>query len=97
MKLTQDQVRHVARLARLNLSDSDIARYTEELTAILNYVEKLNGVNTLDISPTFHTIPVKNVLREDEIKPSLQTSEFVNLAPDHDSRALKVPKIIEVS
>lgn len=68
-KLTKDQVRHIAKLARLQLSEEEVEKFTTELTAILQYVEKLNEVNTDDVEPTAQATDLRNVLRSDAPRP----------------------------
>lgn len=96
MKLTKDQVKHVANLSRLQLSEEDLEHFSKDLTSIIQYVEKLNELDTSGVTPTFQTIPLKNVLREDEVKESMTTEQLLHCAPDHDSYSIRVPKIIDI-
>lgn len=74
-KLTATQVRHIAKLARLELSDAEVEKFTTELTAILTYVEQLQEVDTKGIEPTAQVTGTKNVFREDVITPHIASPE----------------------
>lgn len=95
MSISIKDVEHVAKLARLDLSDQEKDRFTEQLNAILKYAEKLNELNTEHIEPTSHVIPVANVLREDEARPSLPIEDVMRNAPDEDEGQFRVPAVIE--
>jgi aspartyl-tRNA(Asn)/glutamyl-tRNA(Gln) amidotransferase subunit C len=75
MKLTKAQVRHVAQLARLGLSERQITKFREDLSAILEYVELLDEVDTSEVRPTFQTAGLKNVSREDRVKKEVCLSQ----------------------
>lgn len=92
--LTQDQVRHVAKLARLKISDDEAAMFTEQLGAILHYVAQLNEVDTESVEPLAHALPVHNVFREDEVRPSLSNDEALKNAPHRDGEFFAVPKVL---
>ena len=83
-KLTEAKVRHVARLARLNCTDEEIALFTSQLGAILDYVAQLEELDTTDVEPLAHCLPVHNVFREDVVKPSLSNDEALANAPQRD-------------
>jgi len=88
-------VEHVARLARLVLSDADKARMRAELGAILEYIEKLKGVDVEGVEPTAQAVPLVNVMREDEVEPSLPREAMMANAPDPAGEFFRVPRIIE--
>ncbi|HOK41644.1 MAG TPA: Asp-tRNA(Asn)/Glu-tRNA(Gln) amidotransferase subunit GatC [bacterium] len=94
-KLTINDVKHIAKLSRLKLSDSEINLYTEQLNSILDYMKKLNELDTQGIEPTSHSIKISNVFRNDEVKESFQTDLMLNNAPDKYNNFYRVPKIIE--
>ncbi len=94
-KLTREQVEHVAHLAQLDLSEDEIEKYREQLGNLLAYMEKLNELDTEQVEPTSHVLPLKNVFREDEINHPLPQVDFLPLAPKAEQRYYKVPKIIE--
>ncbi len=94
-KLDEGQVRHVAKLARLKLADADVARYATQLTAILGYVAQLKTVDCTGIEPMAHPLPLKNVLREDVVQPSLTTEAVLANAPAKDGPFFAVPKVLD--
>ena len=95
MDITREQVEYVAKLARLAVSEEEKAVFGKQLSSILTYVETLNRVDTTDVEPTSHVIPMQNVLREDAVKPSLPHEAALSNAPDADSNCFRVPKIID--
>lgn len=94
-KITIQEVEHVARLARLKFSEEEKTELTKHLAEILDYIEQLNKLNTDDVPPTSHVIPVKNVVRSDEVKPSLTRDEALANAPSDVDGLFEVPKIVE--
>ncbi|MBI5492043.1 MAG: Asp-tRNA(Asn)/Glu-tRNA(Gln) amidotransferase subunit GatC [Deltaproteobacteria bacterium] len=95
MPITKKDVLHVADLARLALTDTEIDLYTGQLQRILSYVEKLSELDTKGIEPTTYTVPLMTVFREDETRPSLPREEALGNAPEEEKGCFKVPKIIE--
>jgi aspartyl-tRNA(Asn)/glutamyl-tRNA(Gln) amidotransferase subunit C len=95
MKITRKEVEHVAKLARLALRDEEIETLTNQLGNILTYVEKLNELDTTNIEPTSHVLPIKNVLREDEAGKSIEREKALGNAPDRTEEFFRVPKVIE--
>jgi len=95
MKLTLEDVEHVALLARLKLSEEEKHLFTTQLAKILEYVEKLNELNTDEVEPLFHVVPLSNVFREDEVRPSLPLEKVLKNAPKSSHGCFNVPKIIE--
>lgn len=95
MKITKKDVEHVAKLARLRLTEEEKEKFGEQLSEILEYVEKLNVLDTAHVEPTSHVVALKNVMREDEVKPSLPVEEVLDNAPAREGKYFKVPKIIE--
>jgi aspartyl-tRNA(Asn)/glutamyl-tRNA(Gln) amidotransferase subunit C len=89
------EVEHVARLARLELTEEEKERFTEQLNAILAYAEKLNELDTSDIEPTSHVIPLANVMRDDEPCPSWPLEEVLKNAPDSEDGQFKVPAVLD--
>ena len=89
-------IEHVARLARLELTDEEKARLREQLGVILEHAAKVGEVAADDVPPTAYAIPRSNVLRPDEITPSLTTEEVLSNAPEVEDDRFKVPKIVEV-
>ena len=94
-KITMKEVDHVARLSRLALTDAEKERMRRELDGILSYIGKLRGLDTEGVPPTSHAVPMTNVMREDEPRPSLSQDEMLANAPDRSGEFFRVPKIIE--
>ena len=94
MKVETGEVEHVARLARLKLSEAEKGLFTDQLNAILDYMEKLNELDTGAIEPTFHVVSHHNVMREDEVKESHPQEVSLENAPDKAQGCFRVPKII---
>jgi aspartyl-tRNA(Asn)/glutamyl-tRNA(Gln) amidotransferase subunit C len=95
MKITREQVEHVARLARLELSDAEKELFTGQLDGILAYVDKLNKLDTSGIVPTAHAVPMENAFREDVVTASLGVERALANAPDRSESFFRVPKVIE--
>ncbi|HYH03464.1 MAG TPA: Asp-tRNA(Asn)/Glu-tRNA(Gln) amidotransferase subunit GatC [Bacillota bacterium] len=95
MSLSKAEVEHVARLARLELSETEKEEFTGQLNEILHFVEQLNQLDTKAVEPTAHAIPVANVFRQDEVKPSLDPELALTNAPDRVDNFFKVPKVLE--
>lgn len=94
-KISIQEVDHVARLARLELSAADKERMRSELDGILTYIDKLRALDTRDVEPTSHAVPVTNVMRDDVERPSLPVEDMLANAPDPYREMFRVPKIIE--
>jgi len=95
LKVTKADVDHVAMLARLEFREDEKAEMARQLSRIVEYVEKLNELDTEDVSPTAHAVPLRNVLREDGARPSLDPEDALRNAPDREGAFFKVPRIIE--
>jgi aspartyl-tRNA(Asn)/glutamyl-tRNA(Gln) amidotransferase subunit C len=96
-KIDRQQVRKVAKLARLDLTEAEIEEFTGQLGAILEYVEKMNELDTATVEPLAHCLPIHNVLRADDVRESLGTEQTLANAPQRDGPFFKVPKILEDS
>ena len=94
MKITREEVLHVARLARLNLSEEQEKRFALQLNKVLEYMERLNELNTEGVEPTFHAVSLQNALREDEVRPSLPREISLDNAPEKTKGFFVVPKVI---
>ncbi|MDF2523892.1 MAG: glutamyl-tRNA(Gln) amidotransferase, subunit [Clostridiales bacterium] len=95
MNVTKETIENVANLARLNLSQQEIEKLTTEMAGIISYVEKLNELDTSDIHPTQHVLPIKNIFREDEVRPSYPVEKILGNAPSSEDGCFKVPKVVE--
>lgn len=88
-------VDHVARLARLDLSDAERERIVPELAKILEYAEQIQALDLDDVPPTSHAVPLSNAMRTDEVKPSLAQDEALANAPNAENGRFQVPRIVE--
>lgn len=94
MSVTLKDVKYIADLARLELTNDELEEYTFQLNKILEYVEKLNTVNTEYIEPLSHPIEAVNIFREDIVKSSINREDALKNAPSKDEEFFKVPKVI---
>jgi len=92
-----DQVRKVARLARLDLPDADLAVLAQQLTAILGYMDQLKELDTENVEPLAHPLPVQNVFRSDELRPSLPVEEALQNAPARSGDFFAVPAVLDAA
>jgi len=93
-RISLDEVRHVARLARLELSEDEITTLQGELSALLDHVDRVRRLDTADVPPTAHPLPLENVLRPDEVGPCLEREEVLAAAPAVESDRFLVPSIL---
>ncbi len=94
MSITKKEVEHVALLARLDLSEKEKEDYTNQLNSIIGYMNKINELDTENVEPTAHVLPIFNVMREDNAKDSLDRGEVLKNAPEKENGQFKVPKIV---
>ena len=95
MRLTPEEVEHVALLARLRLTDEERERFTAQLNSILEHFEQLRQIDTAGVPPMSHAVEMSNVLRDDEPTPSLSPEEALANAPDQAENCFRVPRVIE--
>ncbi|OPA74343.1 asparaginyl/glutamyl-tRNA amidotransferase subunit C [Paenibacillus selenitireducens] len=95
MSISVKDVEHVAKLARLSLTDEEKEQFTGQLNAILKYAEKLNELDTDNVQPTTHVLQIHNVMREDENRPSLPIEKVLRNAPDEEDDQIRVPAVLE--
>lgn len=95
MKLNRKDVEHVALLSRLELSEKELDTYTEQLDAILEYIDVLSQVDTSAVEPMAHVLDIRNVMRPDVVQPSLPQEAALLNAPEPENGFFKVPKIVE--
>ena len=93
--ISKEDVIHVARLARLALTDAELETMREQLNAILAHIDALTAVDTAGVEPTSHAVPQFNVMREDEPRPCFPVEEMLANAPDREGDFFRVPRIIE--
>lgn len=89
------EIDRVALLARLKLSEAEKGLFTKQVDGIIEYVDKLNELDTADVEPTAHVLPIRNVFRKDELRKSLPRDKALQNAPAKDDGFYSVPKIIE--
>lgn len=92
--ISEQQVAHVARLARLALTDDELHEYTSQLAGVLGHAADIEALEIEGVAPTAHPFPLVNVLREDVPKPSLDRQEVLDQAPDVDQDRFRIPRIL---
>lgn len=95
MKITREDVENVALLSRLRIDEKDMDKNIQELSDFLEYVDRLQQVDTENVAPTAHVLPLQNVFREDAVKPSLNRELALSNAPEQEDGYFRVPKIVE--
>ncbi len=95
MKVTREDVENVALLSRLSIKENDMEKNIHELNAFLEYVDRLQQVDTENVFATAHVLPIQNVFREDVVKPSLDRTLALSNAPEQEDGYFRVPKILE--
>lgn len=93
-RITRDDVAHVARLARLRLDDEELDRFTGQLAAVLEHARDVEALDVGDVPPTAHPYPLRNVLRDDEPRPSLDRDEVLAQAPAAQGGRFAVPPVL---
>lgn len=93
--ISENDVKYVAALSRIYLKDSEVVSLQKDLEKIIGYVTKLGKLDVTGIEPTSHALPLQNVFREDEVKPSLSHEDVMALAIEKKDGSFKVPKVIE--
>ena len=93
--LDEAAVRHVARLARLKINDAEASLFASHLSKVLEYVEQLNELDTSNVLPTAHPLPVANVFRPDAIRPTWTADQALNNAPNRHDGFFRVPKVLD--
>ena len=95
MSVSKKDVEHVAKLARLGLTEEEKELFTNQLSSILDYAKNLNKLDTKNVAPTSHAIPMKNVLREDKVIPCTNPKDIVANGPEVEDNMFRVPRIME--
>ncbi len=93
-RLSPDDVRHVAHLARLDLTEAEVEAFTRQLGAVLDHAAGVAALDTSGVVPTAHPLPLRNVLRDDEVTPSLDRAEVLAQAPDAEGSRFRVPPVL---
>lgn len=94
-RISMDQVKHVAHLARLAITEEEAEKFQQQLDQMISFAEQLNELDTDEVKPTSHVLDMKNVMREDVAKPGLPVEEVVKNAPDCKDGYIRVPSIME--
>ena len=92
--ISRDDVANLAKLARINLSEDELSHLSSELAVILDAVARVQEVASSDVPPTSHPLPLKNVFRDDVVRPSLSPDEALSGAPAQEEQRFKVPQIL---
>lgn len=95
MPISREEVLHIARLARVGLSEEDVAKFQEHLSQILDYFQILRQVDTQDVPPTTHTLPLQNVMRPDKVTASLPMDDTLHNAPQEEEGYFRVRAVLE--
>lgn len=95
MSIKKEDVKHIARLARLKLKDKEIDYFASQLANIIDYIDQLKEVDTSDVEPTSHVLFIQNVFRKDIVGPSLKRDDVLKNAPSKEKELFKVPRIIK--
>ncbi len=93
-RISRTDVAHVARLARLDVTDDELEQFTVQLAAVLEHARDVEALDTSGVVPTAHPLPLRNVLREDRVRPSLDRDEVLAQAPETEADRFKVPRIL---
>ncbi|MEC3554249.1 Asp-tRNA(Asn)/Glu-tRNA(Gln) amidotransferase subunit GatC [Bacillus thuringiensis] len=94
-RISVENVKHVAHLARLAITDQEAEKFQKQLDAIVTFAEQLNELDTTDVKPTTHVLTMKNVMREDVLEKGLPVEEVLKNAPDHKDNQIRVPAVLE--
>jgi len=94
MKVSKKDIEHIAKLARLKFNDEEANKMQDEMNKILEYVEKLNELDTSEIEPLTHVLDLKNVTREDVVEQTLTADDMLKNAPSKTEKFFRVPKVI---
>lgn len=94
-RISVNQVKHVAHLARLAITEEEANTFTKQLDSIISFAEQLNELDTTNVEPTAHVLEIKNVMREDRSQQGLPREEVLKNAPEHQDGQIKVPGIME--
>ena len=95
MKVSREEVLHIARLARIDLTEEEITKYSEQLSNLLDNFEILQQVDTEGVPPTAQSVELRSVMREDEVRPSLPPEEILANAPNREGDSFRVKAVLE--
>jgi len=95
MALSVKDVEYVSKLSRLSFGEDEKKDFVEKLNSVVEYIEKLEEVDVEGVKPMYHAVDVKNVFREDEVKPSFKREDMISNAPDVEGGCFRVPKVVK--
>lgn len=95
MSISSDELKHIALLSRLELSDDEAKLYTQHIGEILDYIEKLNELDVTGVEATSHAVPMQNIMRDDVVGPGLEIEESLKNASEKEGRYFRVPRVTE--
>ena len=95
MSVSKEDVKHIANLSKLNLTEEELEKYTTELSDIVNFANDLSRIDVDGVKRTAHILDIKNVFRKDEVQPSYDREEILKNAPSKDAGCVSVPKVVE--
>jgi len=93
-KLDEETVEHISNLVNIKLSEEEVTLFAKQLSGVLGYFKKIDEVDTRDVEPTFHALDLKNIVREDQVSPSLPNRVALENAPRKENGLFKTPKIL---
>lgn len=95
MSVSKEDVKHIAKLSKLDLTEEELEKYTNELSSIVDFANELSNISVEGIKPTAHILDIKNEFRKDEVQPSYDREEILKNAPSKDAGCVSVPKVVE--
>ncbi len=95
MSVSKEEVKHIANLSRLILTDEELEKYTHDLSSIVDFANELSSIDVENVKPTAHILDIKNVFRKDVEQPSFDRDEILKNAPSKDAGCISVPKVVE--
>jgi len=95
MSISREEIKHIANLSRIIVSDSELDKYAETLSNIVDMANEISKLNTDDVKPTAHILESVNVFRKDEVKPSFSREKILENAPTKESGCISLPKVVE--
>ena len=95
MSISVEEVKHIAKLARLNFTDDELSKFTKDMSNIVDMANEISSLDTENVKPTAHILENTNVFRKDEVLPSYDREEILKNAPTKESGCISVPKVVE--
>lgn len=95
MSVSKEDVKHIAKLSKLNLTEEELEKYTNDLSSIVDFANELSNINVEGVKPTAHILDIKNVFRKDEVQSSYDREAILKNAPSKAAGCVSVPKVVE--